>query len=124
MTRRKLLLGLVSATMMLAAFTPVPERKEPGGAARSPHWRKVRAEYLKIHPACEACGATESLDVHHCLPYHLRPDLELRPDNLICLCEKHGCHFTFGHLYWWESWNKDVRADAAAFLKKVKNRPK
>ena len=90
---------------------------------RSPHWSTVRAEHLKIEPTCAACGGTEGLQVHHCLPFHLDPSKELDQDNLITLCEERNCHYIFGHLYNWHSYNPNVREDAAAILKKVKERP-
>jgi len=101
--------------------------KHPIAAARSPHWPKVRADYLKLHPVCELCGGKDTLTVHHVRPFHLHPDLELDPSNLITLCEakKDGvnCHLFAGHLGNFRSFNKDVRADAAEWSAKIKNRP-
>jgi hypothetical protein len=51
------------------------------------------------------------------------PGLELHPDNLITLCAD-PCHLMFGHLMSWSSWNEWVRADSAAYLNRIKNRPK
>ena len=62
---------------------------------RSGRWPAVRAAFLKLHPCCEACGTKTNLNVHHIKPFHLWPELELEPSNLITLCEKH--HFYFGH---------------------------
>jgi hypothetical protein len=82
---------------------------------RSPFWRQVRNDFVNAHPACEICGSTKDLEVHHIKPFHLRPDLELDPSNIITLCKskKWGldCHFTFGHAgnYYWE--NKSLLAD-------------
>lgn len=88
---------------------------------RSPHWSAVRAAHLKQHPACAACGGTEALEVHHCLPYHIFPELELAESNLTTLCEKtgHDCHFVFGHGGFWRGWIVTVRADAAKHLADV-----
>lgn len=82
---------------------------------RSPHWSKVRADYLRLHPACEACGAAGDIQVHHVKPFHLVPELELDPTNLIGLCGPHGCnaHFRLGHLGNYELANPNVRRDAA-----------
>ena len=55
---------------------------------RSPRWASVRKKHLKLHPACEACGSTERVQVHHIKPFHLFPQFELEPTNLITLCEK------------------------------------
>ena len=54
---------------------------------RSPRWDNVRNQHLKNNPACVACGRTERLQVHHIRPFHLFPELELDPSNLITLCE-------------------------------------
>ncbi len=67
----------------------------PVGGDRSSHWPTVREEFAIDHPACEACGTRECLNVHHVKPFHTDPDLELDPDNLITLCRDH--HFRIGH---------------------------
>ena len=97
-----------------------------GMPARSPKWPAVRKAWLKIHPACAACGTTDRLEVHHIQPFNLRPDLELNPhgDNLITLCETGGnCHLFVGHLKNFKSFNSTVREDAKIVLKKIKSRP-
>jgi len=70
-----------------------------------------------------ACGACKKLEVHHIVPVHLNPDLELDPENLITLCDKY-CHFIFGHLMDYKSWNVDVVNDSAEYLQKIKNKPR
>lgn len=45
----------------------------------------------------------KSVEVHHKKPFHLHPEYELDPDNLITLCEGKefsslACHLVFGHL--------------------------
>lgn len=101
--------------------------KHPITHARSPHWPRARADYLRLHPVCEVCGGSEKLNVHHIKPFHLHPDLELDPNNFITLCEadKGGvnCHLHFGHLGNFRSFNVDVRADAATWRDKIKSRP-
>lgn len=95
-----------------------------GEKHRSPKWSQFRKEFLKKHPACEACGTTSKLDVHHILPFHVYPNLELSEGNCIVLCRTGGsCHLTFGHLQDWESWNTRVREDAAQYLLRVQTRP-
>ena len=89
---------------------------------RSSSWRKVRAEHIKQNPTCAACGRKEGLEVHHVIPYHIDNTKELDPDNLITLCGKY-CHFVFGHLMYWKSWNENVREDAAKYLEKKTHRP-
>lgn len=91
---------------------------------RSPHWPKVRAEYLSGHPICEACGSKEDLQVHHCLPFHHDPVKELDLNNLITLCgpKGHSCHLRLGHCFNYKTYNPNVRADAALQLKRIKER--
>lgn len=106
----------------------VAKGKHPVSKKRSDHWPAVRKQHLIAHPTCEACGGAENLEVHHILPFHLHPDLELDPNNLITLCEskKSGvnCHLWFGHLGNFKSFNVDVLKNAAEWLLKFKNRPK
>lgn len=83
------------------------------GCKRSPQWDKVRKAHLKNHPECAVCGGTENLNVHHCKPYHLHPELELDRANLITLCEKSArygwaCHFVIGHNMSWHQYNTNV----------------
>lgn len=116
-----LALGCVSA--ILCATTPaeyIDHHDGPGvyGAApRSPKWPTVRTAFLREYPRCEACGTTRDLNVHHIIPFHERPDLELSKSNLITLCRKH--HFEIGHLCgngrrnWALCSNPRVREDAA-----------
>jgi len=89
---------------------------------RSSQWRRVRAEHLKENPCCAACGRKDNLHVHHIVPYHLNPDLELEPSNLITLCGKY-CHFVFGHLMDWKSWNENVVRDSTLYLLAKRHRP-
>lgn len=76
--------------------------------ARSSRWPKVRDEFLKRHPKCEACGRDHNLAVHHVVPFHEHPEwelLEVLPDGrqqFITLCVGDGspnsnCHLIFGH---------------------------
>lgn len=95
-----------------------------GQMPRSPHWGSARKAFLDTHPTCEACGSNKDLNVHHEKPFHKFPKLELEPSNFITLCEGAGnCHFIFGHLKSWLSFNENVREDAAHFLKELKGRP-
>jgi len=79
-------------------------------APRSSRWQQVRQEHLRQQPECAACGARTNLAVHHIKPYHLFPDLELAPDNLLTLCEGPvvNCHFLYGHCRNWLSWCPNV----------------
>ena len=101
--------------------------KHPLSSKRSSHWPTVRKHHLEMHPTCAVCGGKDKLEVHHQKPYHLHPELELDPDNLITLCESKAngvnCHLLFGHLGNYKSFNVDVRALAADWLKRIANRP-
>jgi len=55
---------------------------------RSPRWQSVKNQHLKNNSTCVACGKTDRIQVHHIRPFHLFPELELDPSNLITLCEK------------------------------------
>lgn len=99
--------------------------KLPAGVRRSARWPHVRAEHLKQHPACALCGGKNKLEVHHIVPFHVNPDRELDPNNLITLCEsKKGginCHLAVGHLGSYHRYNPDVAVDAEAWGKKFRN---
>ncbi|GCE15893.1 HNH endonuclease [Tengunoibacter tsumagoiensis] len=100
-------------------------QKDPGarvankyGRARSPEWPRVAHEHLRHEPACVVCGHLgKGLQVHHIKPFHLFPELELDPNNLITLCEIKGRthHLLIGHLDDWESYNKRVREDTKLY---------
>lgn len=112
---------------MLKHIKDVIQGKTGLGKTRSHMWPSVRAAHLKIQPCCAVCGGTESLEVHHKLPFHLHPKFELDPLNLITLCEsKRGginCHLALGHLGDFRSYNKDVEKDADEWNFKIHNRP-
>jgi hypothetical protein len=49
------------------------------------------------------------LQVHHILPFHLNPQLELDPSNLITLCMgKLECHLIIGHGGDYKDYNPSV----------------
>lgn len=84
-------------------------------AGRSSRWPRVRAEYVKENPVCACCGGRRLLTVHHVKPFHVFPEMELDPSNLITLCEGSNglnCHFWIGHCGDWKAWNILVRPDA------------
>lgn len=89
-------------------------------AYRSPKWKSIRTEHLKKYPSCMACGSTKNPEVHHIIPVHIDSDKELDPNNLITLCDKY-CHFIFGHLMNWKSWNPDIISDSIAYKTKIQN---
>ena len=87
---------------------------------RSQAWPLVRNRF--IHgKTCAACTRRTGLEAHHVKPFHLHPDRELDPENLIALCR--SCHLMVGHLGDWPAYNPDVVADASAWAAKVTARP-
>ena len=102
---------------------------------RSSEWPKVEIAHLNLFPYCAVTGRLcfnvktqkRILDcsVHHILPFHKFPELELIPTNLITLSEAGpwNAHFCFGHLLDWKSWNVDVVKMSSDFLNLIKNRP-
>lgn len=96
------------------------------GSARSSEWPQVQKAHLKIQPTCQICGGIAKLNVHHIRPFHLHPELELDPTNLITLCEGKkfvNCHLCFGHLGNFKSFNENVVEDAQIWYNKIKDRP-
>jgi 5-methylcytosine-specific restriction endonuclease McrA len=87
-------------------------------AKRSGQWPTVEKHFLEEHPACAACGGTERLNVHHIKPFHVFPELELDPNNLITLCMMIGRedHLMIGHGGSFKQWVPDVRKYAAEVL--------
>jgi len=109
-------------------FEPLEEQREAVTddvfGDRAGEWPRVRAEFVRLHPVCEACGSRSTLNVHHVRPFHLYPNLELDPDNLITLCREN--HFKVGHDPdgpWkpkrpsWSYWNPNVREHASIMRK-------
>jgi hypothetical protein len=90
--------------------------KSPNGAKRSSHWPSIRRAHLLESPFCRVCLGWKSVEVHHIQPFHVKPDLELDPSNLVTLCEskKSGvnCHLWFGHLGNYRLCNQNVVEDA------------
>lgn len=119
-------LALVALLPPPIPFEPIDQQLESidgmtYGGPRSGDWVQVRTDYVRKHPRCEACGTMANLNVHHVIPFHQRPDLELDEDNLITLCREH--HFRIGHdpdgkgprKPSWLLSNPNVRSDAAAW---------
>lgn len=94
---------------------------------RSNEWPKARKTHLSIEPNCTLCGGNSKIEVHHIRPFHLHPELELDPKNLVTLCEADtdgvNCHLLFGHLGNFKSFNVDVLQNAAEWSQKIHNRP-
>lgn len=83
---------------------------------RSKHWARIRDELVATVKKCEACGCTERLQVHHVQPFHLHPELELDPVNLIVLCMgPNECHLRLGHGGSFNAYNPNIVYDAMRF---------
>lgn len=95
------------------------------GAARSPKWSEVQKAFVKANPVCAVCDKKGTLlnplNVHHQRPFHLHPELELDPNNLITLCRRD--HFLLGHLLNWSSYDADIVVNARIIHDRIKNRP-
>lgn len=108
---------------MITHLIDTIQGKHPLTSMRSSHWAKVREEHLKNHPCCALCGGVEKLQVHHIHPFHIHPEMELDPTNLITLCEseKHGinCHLFFGHLGNFKNVNESVIDDVKIWNEKL-----
>lgn len=94
---------------------PVP------GHFRSAGWPAAERAHLHREPRCRACGGVTDLNVHHVRPFHLYPELELDPENLVTLCRY--CHLVFGHFHDWSSFNPEAIADADHYRRRVESRP-
>lgn len=80
---------------------------------RSPKWTMVEKQFLVLHTKCAVCGENKKLNVHHKLPFHLHPELELDPNNLMVLCMgKLSCHLKIGHAGNFKGYNPNVGRDA------------
>jgi len=97
--------------------------KAPKGAKRSSKWEKIRATHLERFPYCAICGRKTKVQVHHVVPFHIAPDLELEPKNLRTLCEnkKHGitCHLLVGHVGNYRKANPSIDVDIATWRLKL-----
>lgn len=110
--------------MILKNLKDVIQGKAPLKVLRSSKWPTVRKNHLKDHPCCAVCGGTEKIEVHHIVPFHDDPSLELEPTNLISLCESKSfgivCHLLIGHLGNYKKSNPDVLGDAKIWYNKLK----
>jgi cytochrome c553 len=98
----RLLAAIVALLICLSASLPAAER--------SSKWPALRRAYLTANPTCAACGGPATV-VHHVLPFHLYPKLELEWGNLMAFCGE--CHFVVGHRGNWRDYNPCAREDAA-----------
>lgn len=98
--------------------------KAPPGSRRSPDWPEARDSYLEENNRCFVCGSKKNLEVHHIIPFHIAPDLELNKNNFIVLCESRKykaliCHLLIGHLGNYRRFNFSVVEDALEWHHKL-----
>ena len=95
------------------------------GALRSNRWSQIRKEFLKENPLCAVCGTRGKLlspnEVHHILPFHLNPALELSPKNFLTVCRH--CHLYFAHLGSFKSYCIEIKELALEWKTRRENRP-
>lgn len=91
------------------------------GRSRSPDWVALSRKVILEIRRCEVCGSKKGLEVHHKLPFHLHPELELVRVNLCCLCRR--CHLFVGHLGTWSSYNPEIDRDMKIWARKIRMRP-
>lgn len=84
-------------------------------ATRSPKWPAVERAHLKEHPTCAGCGGSDHVQVHHIKPFHLHPELELDPNNLVSACmDRSECHLRIAHGGSFKAYNPNVMLDLKA----------
>ena len=91
------------------------------GEPRSNKWPALRDKLVKETGECLACGTKKELTCHHIIPFSKNKKLELEESNLVVLCDT--CHFVFGHLKSWKSYNANVIKDSREYRLKVEYRP-
>lgn len=67
-----------------------PKRRATRAFTASTEWRNVAKQVRLRDGACQACGTTRDLTVHHIRGIHDAPELRYDPDNLTTLCR--SCH--------------------------------
>jgi len=73
--------------------------------------------HIRDSPECIACGKRDQLYVHHIIPYHVNPKLELERSNLATFCFDH--HLGIGHNGNWKHYNLRCVEDAARVRKNL-----
>lgn len=109
---------------MIKHLKDLAQGKARLGQKRSSRWPTIRKAHLEKNPECAVCGGKKQVEVHHIKPFHLHPELELEPSNLISLCESKNkgvnCHLFIGHLGSFQKMNEAVLEDAQFWAKKLK----
>lgn len=108
----------VIGNVAVGSLAPIPFGRPQEG--RSSGWVKLERETVEGHPFCSCCGRTSELQVHHLEPFHLAPERELDPTNLIVVCR--WCHWLVCHLCDWKAYNPLAVQDCARLADKIKHR--
>lgn len=93
-------------------------------ARRSGKWSGLRNRFLK-GKRCAVCEGVKQLEAHHVIPFHVNPDLELAPSNLLALCEGRksiNCHLIIGHLGNYRASNPKAIEDAERWKQRMLKR--
>ena len=97
---------------ILTAISDLRQGKTLFFRLRSSKWRTVRRKFLAKMPICAVCFERDmsKLEVHHIIPFHLDPSLELVDSNLITLCNEKAmdCHLIWGHFQNYRKINPDI----------------
>ena len=114
---------LVIGIIAYASYNAEPKHTtQHAGESRSPKWPKVREDWLagNGHDECAVCKSKKDLQVHHLVPFHDKPELELDITNLVTLCGPKGrdCHLYWGHLGDFKCYNHNLKK----WLKDVRDR--
>ena len=86
-------------------------------ARRSPKWPAIEKKVLEEHKGgCIACGSNDNLTVHHIIPFHIAPELELVESNLavFCMSKDRHCHLLVAHAGDFKGYSASPISDASA----------
>lgn len=78
---------LLRVKMAFAKKYVEPDRPSPSKRGYGREWKKIRDDYLRLHPFCVECG-DKAVTVDHIIP--LRQHGTNNPGNLQAMCKK--CH--------------------------------
>lgn len=103
---------------------PLPFGHPRSLQGRSTHWPTLQKHFIAANPVCMVSGMTKDLQVHHAMPFHLHPELELSWDNLRTVSQPY--HFLIGHGCNWKKVNLDFDKHAREMrnmVEKLRNTP-
>lgn len=105
------------------------EKVKTHGVPRSSLWPKTKREFEKNNPkVCAICRKKKGVQLHHKKPFHLHPELELEPSNLVWLCENQkdiSCHLIFGHFgNFKDKYNPRIDADIKLWNERLTKKEK